>query len=145
MNEIRGGATNYERQDQPAVRWKGGDFPYHPTLHGTSMIVMLRGYTIGADNQNIFQDTQSLRDDLTTSYNWGGHHDVPALQRRHRRDRGGAAAGGRPPVALPGLERRVDVERRAARADYAMGLPLAVGYGASIRHRAASVRRVGAG
>ncbi len=76
MNEIRGGATNYERQDQPAVRWQGGDFPYHPTLHGTSMIVMLRGYTIGADNQNIFQDTQSLRDDLTTSYNWGGHHDV---------------------------------------------------------------------
>jgi hypothetical protein len=76
MNEIRGGATNYERQDQPAVRWKGADFPYHPTLHGTSMIVMLRGYTIGADNQNIFQDTQSLRDDLTTSYNWGGHHDV---------------------------------------------------------------------
>src|SRR5204862_7668665 len=51
----------------------------------------------------------------------------------------------RPPVALPGLERRVDVERRAARADYAMGLPLAVGYGASIRHRAAPVRRVGAG
>src|SRR5258705_212270 len=76
MNEIRGGATDYERQDQPAVRWKGGDFPYHPTLHGTSMIVMLRGYTIGADNQNIFQDTQSLRDDLTTSYDWGGRHDV---------------------------------------------------------------------
>ena len=76
INEIRGGATDYERQDQPAVRWKGGDFPYHPTLHGTSMIVMLRGYTIGADNQNIFQDTQTLRDDLTTSYNWGGHHDV---------------------------------------------------------------------
>ena len=76
MNEIRGGVTNYERQDQPAVRWKGADFPYHPTLHGTSMIIMLRGYTIGADNQNIFQDTQSLRDDLTTSYDWGGRHDV---------------------------------------------------------------------
>ena len=58
------------------MRWKGGDFPYRPTLHGTSMIVMLRGYTIGADNQNIFQDTQSLRDDLTTSYNCGGRHDV---------------------------------------------------------------------
>src|SRR6185436_733475 len=76
MNEIRGGATDYERQDQPAVRWKGADFPYHPTLHGTSMIVMLRGYTIGADNQNIFQDTQTIRDDLTTSYDWGGRHDV---------------------------------------------------------------------
>lgn len=76
MNELRGGFTDYERQDQPAVRWKGGDFPYHPTLHGTSMIIMLRGYTIGADNQNIFQDTQSLRDDLTTSYDLGGRHDV---------------------------------------------------------------------
>jgi carboxypeptidase family protein len=76
INEIRGGLTDYERQDQPAVRWKGGDFPYHPTLHGTSMIIMLRGYTIGADNQNIFQDTQSLRDDLSTSYNWRGRHDV---------------------------------------------------------------------
>jgi len=76
INEIRGGFTDYERQDQPAVRWKGGDFPYHPTLHGTSMIIMLRGYTIGADNQNIFQDTQSIRDDLSTSYNWGGRHDV---------------------------------------------------------------------
>ena len=54
LNEIRGGMTDYERQDQPIVRWQGGDFPYHPTLHGTSMIVLLRGYTIGADNQNIF-------------------------------------------------------------------------------------------
>jgi hypothetical protein len=76
VNEIRGGFTDYERQDQPIVRWKGGDFPYHPTLHGTSMIIMLRGYTIGADNQNIFQNTQSVRDDLTTSYDWGGRHDV---------------------------------------------------------------------
>jgi carboxypeptidase family protein len=76
VNEIRGGVTDYERQDQPIVRWKGEDFPYHPTLHGTSMIVMLRGYTIGADNQNIFQDTQSVRDDLSTSFDWGGRHDV---------------------------------------------------------------------
>ncbi len=76
VNEIKGGLTDYERQDQPIVRWKGGDFPYHPTLHGSSVVVMLRGYTIGADNQNIFQDTRSIRDDLTTSYDWGGRHDV---------------------------------------------------------------------
>ena len=76
VNEIRGGLTDYAREDQPIVRWKGGDFPYHPTLHGSSVVVMLRGYTIGADNQNIFQDTQSIRDDLTTSYDWGGRHDV---------------------------------------------------------------------
>jgi len=76
LNEIRGGLTDYERQDQPIVRWQGKDFPYHPTLHGSSVVVNLRGYTIGADNQNIFQDTQSIRDDLTTSYDWGGRHDV---------------------------------------------------------------------
>jgi len=76
LNEIRGGMTDYERQDQPSVRWKGGDFPYHPTLNGSSVVINLRGYTIGSDNQNIFQDTRSIRDDLTTSYDWGGRHDV---------------------------------------------------------------------
>ena len=30
VNEIRAGGTNYERLDQPSVRWKGGPFPYHP-------------------------------------------------------------------------------------------------------------------
>jgi hypothetical protein len=73
VNQLKGGLTNYERQDQPAARWKGGDFPYHPVLHGGSVIVMLRGYTIGASPLNILQDTQSVRDDLTTSL---GRHDL---------------------------------------------------------------------
>src|SRR2546422_215155 len=73
VNQLKGGFTNYERQDQPAVRWKGQDFPYHPVLHGGSVIVMLRGYTIGASPLNILQDTQSIRDDLTTSL---GRHDL---------------------------------------------------------------------
>jgi hypothetical protein len=76
VNEIKAGATAYERQDQPAVRWKGGDFPYHPVLQGGSVIVVLRGYTIGANPLNILQDTQSIRDDLSTSYEWGGRHDL---------------------------------------------------------------------
>jgi len=76
VNEIKAGATDYERQDQPAVRWNGGDFPYHPVLHGGSVIVLLRGYTIGASPINILQDTQTLRDDFTTSFDWGGRHDV---------------------------------------------------------------------
>ena len=76
VNQISGGLTNYERQDQPIVRWKGKDFPYHPVLHGGSVIINLRGYTIGASPLNIFQDTQSIRDDLTTSYEWGGRHDL---------------------------------------------------------------------
>ena len=73
VNQLKGGFTDYERQDQPAVRWKGGDFPYHPVLNGGSVIVMLRGYTIGASPLNILQDTQSLRDDLTISL---GRHDL---------------------------------------------------------------------
>jgi hypothetical protein len=76
VNEIKAGTTNYERQDQPAVRWKGGDFPYHPVLNGGSVIVLLRGYTIGASPINILQDTQTVRDDFTTSFEWGGRHDV---------------------------------------------------------------------
>jgi Carboxypeptidase regulatory-like domain/TonB dependent receptor-like, beta-barrel len=76
VNEIRAGTTDYERQDQPAVRWKGGTFPYHPVLQGGSVIVVLQGYTIGASPINILQDTQSIRDDLTTSREWGGRHDL---------------------------------------------------------------------
>jgi carboxypeptidase family protein/TonB-dependent receptor-like protein len=76
VNEIRAGATNYERQDAPAVRWKGGQFPYRPVLNGNAPVIQLRGYTIGANSLNIFQDTQTVRDDFTTSYDWGGRHDV---------------------------------------------------------------------
>jgi hypothetical protein len=76
VNEIRAGATNYERQDAPAVRWKGGQFPYRPVLNGNAPVIQLRGYTIGANSLNIFQDTQTVRDDFTTSYDWGGRHVV---------------------------------------------------------------------
>jgi hypothetical protein len=76
VNEIRAGATNYERQDAPAVRWKGGQFPYRPVLNGNAPVIQLRGYTIGANSLNIFQETQTVRDDFTTSYDWGGRHDV---------------------------------------------------------------------
>src|SRR5881396_67946 len=73
VNQLKGGLTNYERQDQPNVRWKGADFPYHPILHGGPVIIQLRGYTIGASPINIFQDTQSIRDDLSTHL---GPHDL---------------------------------------------------------------------
>ena len=43
VNEIRAGATNYERQDAPAVRWKGGQFPYRPVLNGNAPVIQLRG------------------------------------------------------------------------------------------------------
>ncbi len=73
VNQIRGGFTNYERQDQPAVQWKGGVFPYHPVLDGGSVQIQFRGYTIGGSPINILQDTQSIRDDLTISL---GRHDL---------------------------------------------------------------------
>jgi hypothetical protein len=73
VNEIRLGATDYERLDQPSVFWKGGDFPYHPVGHGNSPVINLPGYTIGANTQNIFQHTQTVRDDYTTTL---GRHDL---------------------------------------------------------------------
>ena len=76
VNEIRAGGTNYERLDQPFVKWKGGPFPYHPVGSGNSPVIQLAGYTIGANTLNIFQHTQTIRDDFTTTYDLGGRHDV---------------------------------------------------------------------
>jgi len=76
VNEIKGGRTDYERRDQPDVRWKGADFPYHPSLHGGSIITQFTGLNVGASPLNIFQDTTSIRDDFTTSFNRGGRHDI---------------------------------------------------------------------
>ena len=76
VNEIKGGYTGYERADQPIVRWKGGDFPYNPVLNGGSVIVLLRGITIGASPLNILQDTSTIRDNFSTSYELGGRHDL---------------------------------------------------------------------
>src|SRR5712691_401478 len=76
VNEIKVGRTEYERRDQPDVRWKGNDFPYHPSLHGGSLITQFAGLTIGASPLNIFQNNTSVRDDYTTSFNKGGRHDI---------------------------------------------------------------------
>jgi Carboxypeptidase regulatory-like domain/TonB dependent receptor len=76
VNEIKAGVTSYERLDQPAVRWKGGPFPYHPVGLGNSPVIQLPGYTIGANTLQPFQYTQDVRDDFTTAWDWGGRHDV---------------------------------------------------------------------
>jgi carboxypeptidase family protein/TonB-dependent receptor-like protein len=76
VNEIKVGRTDYERRDQPDVRWKGADFPYHPSLHGGSIITAFTGLTIGASPLNIFQDNTSIRDDYSKSFNVKGRHDV---------------------------------------------------------------------
>jgi hypothetical protein len=76
VNEIKVGRTDYERRDQPDVRWKGADFPYHPSLHGGSIITQFTGIAIGGSPLNIFQDNTSVRDDFTTAFNAKGRHDV---------------------------------------------------------------------
>src|SRR4029453_11174986 len=76
VNEIKAGWTDYRRLDQPSVRWKGGPFPYHPVGIGNSPVIQLSGYTIGANTLNIWQHTENVRDDFTTTWNWGGRHDV---------------------------------------------------------------------
>ena len=76
INEIKVGRTDYERRDQPDVRWKGADFPYHPSLHGGSLITQFQGLTIGSSPLNIFQDNTSVRDDYSTAFNMKGRHDV---------------------------------------------------------------------
>jgi outer membrane receptor protein involved in Fe transport len=76
VNEIKAGLTNYRRLDQPSARWKGGPFPYHPVGIGNSPVIDLPGYTIGANTLNIWQHTQNVRDDFTTTFNRAGRHDV---------------------------------------------------------------------
>ena len=78
VNEIKAGATFYERRDSSAVHtWKGERIaPYHPVLEGGPVVVTLRGFTIGANPLNIIQNTANVRDDFNTSYEWRGRHDV---------------------------------------------------------------------
>ncbi len=78
VNEIKGGATFYERRDSSAVHtWNGERIaPYHPVLEGGPVVVTLRGFTIGANPLNIIQNTANVRDDFTTSYEWRGRHDM---------------------------------------------------------------------
>ena len=76
MNEIRAGHASFHQENQPAARWKGSPFPYHPSLLGTGPTILLRGYQIGNNTIDVLQSVQSLRDDFTTSREWGGRHDL---------------------------------------------------------------------
>ena len=78
VNEIKIGSTEYERADQTAHgNWLGNsEKPYNPVLDGGSAVFRFRGYTVGTTPLNILLDTQTIRDDFTTSYEAGGRHDV---------------------------------------------------------------------
>ena len=77
------GERNPRRRHQlraagPARRPMEGRTNFRITLSGSGNASGHQpgGYTIGANTLNIFQHTQTVRDDYTTSYDWGGRHDV---------------------------------------------------------------------
>jgi hypothetical protein len=77
VNEVRVGHAGFENRNHPAVRWKGGPFPFHPVLDGNAPSIVLRGYTIGSLLQShIVQETQTIRDNFTISYEGWGRHDL---------------------------------------------------------------------
>jgi hypothetical protein len=78
VNELKGGFTEYERADQThSATWAGNDVkPYNPVLDGGTSVWRFSGYTLGTTPLNILLDTQTLRDDFTSSYEAAGRHDV---------------------------------------------------------------------
>jgi outer membrane receptor protein involved in Fe transport len=76
VNEIKGGMFWFNRDEQPVVRWKGGEFPNHPVGFGGSPIIQLRGLTIGGSPLGISMPFWQARDDYTTSFNAKGRHDL---------------------------------------------------------------------
>ena len=80
VNEVKGGATFYERQDSSAViTWMGSEFRvrHAPVLDwGGSVSSALRGFTIGANPLNIIQNTANDSRRLHHVIRLGGRHDV---------------------------------------------------------------------
>ena len=78
VNELKGGFTEYERADQThSAVWNGNSVkPYNPVLDGGTPVFTFSGYSVGTNPLNILLDTQSLRNDFTSSYEAAGRHDV---------------------------------------------------------------------
>ena len=80
VNEIRAGWNDFHWTEINVVNWPGG--PPERLGFGPvgSPIIQFRGYTIGQANsltpQRLSHDAYSVRDDFTTSYSWGGRHDL---------------------------------------------------------------------
>jgi hypothetical protein len=80
VNEIRGGWNDYHWTEENVVKWAGG--PPDRLGFGAigSPIIQFNGFTIGQANsltpQRLSHDAYSFRDDFTSSYNWGGRHDL---------------------------------------------------------------------
>ena len=80
VNEIRAGWNDFHWTEINVVNWPGG--PPDRLGFGPvgSPIIQLQGYTIGQANsltpQRLSHDSYSVREDFTTSYSWGGRHDM---------------------------------------------------------------------
>ena len=132
VNEVRGGYAGYYWIQQSIVPWP--EHPYPGLTYGTP-IIQLRGYTIGQAHTNSHederQDTYGVRDNMTLSFSTAGRHDVKVGGEYFYQqnpvflcnrcmgiyDAQGGAGPGQHRVALPGVERRLDLEPRGAVAD----------------------------
>jgi hypothetical protein len=80
VNEIRAGWNDFHWTEINVVNWPGGPTERHGFGPVGSPIIQFRGYTIGQANsltpQRLSHDAYSVRDDFTTSYSWGGRHDL---------------------------------------------------------------------
>ena len=80
VNEVRGGYAGVSFYDNPAIQW-----PQHPAdigreFGGSPILSLSGGFTVGQGYSNAplypVQKTDSVRDDLSFSYQAGGRHDV---------------------------------------------------------------------
>ncbi len=160
VNEVKGGVSLFNYTRDSAVTWKGGCFPDAPVRCGGSQTITLRGYSIGsAVGQDQTQNNYSIRDDFTFSFDKGGRQDVKIggeyvyqptvhlvvrdLYRQPRREQ--RARTGQHPIALPGVERCIDLEPRAAVADCEALHDERVEHQVPLQDTAESLRRLAAG
>ena len=160
VNEIKGGASLFNYTRDSAVTWQGGCFPDAPVRCGGSQTITLRGYSIGsAVGQDQTQNNYSIRDDFTFSFDKGGRQDVKiggeyiyqptyilwCATCTGSLDASNGRRTGQHPIALPGVERRVDLEPRAAVADFEALHDECVEHEVPLQDPAESLRRLAAG
>ena len=78
VNEVKAGFSEFTWEQDPAVSWL--NHPQAPNLQKGTPIVLLRGYRVGQGHnfsyQHIEEQSRSIRDDFTVSFNKGGRHNL---------------------------------------------------------------------
>jgi hypothetical protein len=79
LNEIKAGYASHYYFNQSIVEWPGHPQAFQGITHGTPRINFV-GFSIGQNNvnwpQRLGQNYWSIRDDFSSSLNWGGRHDL---------------------------------------------------------------------